>query len=274
MTTVVDQAIAALEPLATISKSIAASHAEDHDVSITVTVGDLRAAVRAQDALRAEQPQRETFCICDLTGEPELCPGGKFCEIHQGGEFQAPPIVGKIIAGYKEKLLYFQREYQDEAGRTQVIAAATERAQEGLETTVDDRARVARMHPNASLLAKACRDIDHLLAKIADAKAALTMERRSRDRAELALLQAEPESIPIKSRAADAARQNNLLDQPLRGHPRFYQLTAAENELHAEKTPTTPATAGRWETLSASHKSSPSTPAFDSPTITWSGWST
>jgi hypothetical protein len=179
--------------------------------------------------------QLETFCICDLTGEPELCPGGKFCEIHQGGEFQAPSIVGKIIAGYKEKLLYFQREYQDEAGRTQVIAAATERAQEGLETTVDDRARVARMHPNASLLAKACRDIDHLLAKIADAKAALTMERRSRDRAELALLQAEPESIPIKSRAADAARQNNLLDQPLRGHPRFYQLTAAENELHARK---------------------------------------
>ena len=68
--------------------------------------------------------QLETFCICDLTGEPELCPGGKFCEIHQGGEFQAPPIVGKIIAGYKEKLLYFQREYQDEAGRTQAIAAA------------------------------------------------------------------------------------------------------------------------------------------------------
>jgi hypothetical protein len=55
MTTAVEQAIAALEPLAKISKSISESHGEDRDVSIIVTVGELRAAVSAQDALRAEQ---------------------------------------------------------------------------------------------------------------------------------------------------------------------------------------------------------------------------
>jgi len=142
MTTAIDQAIAALEPLAKRSKSVSESHAEDRDVSITVTVGDLRAAVRALAALRAEQPQLETCCICDLTGELEFCPEGQFCEIHQGGEFQAPRIVVRILAGYKEKLLYFAREYQDEAGRTQAIAAAVaaerERIREGLSIRLND----------------------------------------------------------------------------------------------------------------------------------------